>query len=63
MTTNTRSAPARKRHILVIEDNGNIRTQLATYFTQRQYHVAETNDTDNALQSVWRPIMIVFCWE
>ena len=44
------NAPIVKHHILVIEDNINLRNQIAEYFTQRQYDVSIAGNGDNALR-------------
>jgi DNA-binding response OmpR family regulator len=50
MTAVILNAPIIKHHILVIEDNANLRNQITDYFTQRQYDVSVSGDGENALR-------------
>jgi DNA-binding response OmpR family regulator len=50
MTAVVLNAPMIKHHILVIEDNANLRNQITEYFTQRQYDVSISSDGENALR-------------
>lgn len=51
MITSTFTPPTHKRHILVIEDDIDLCTQITTYFTQRQYQVSITDDTNHLLHN------------
>ena len=50
MTTLIHTTPVIKYHILVLEANANIHTQMVEHFTQRQYTISTMQNSDNVLQ-------------
>jgi DNA-binding response OmpR family regulator len=50
MTTLLQTIPVVKKHILVVDDNINLHNQIIEYFTQQQYVVSVTSNSDTVLR-------------